>query len=195
MRKRILIAATIIIAFSLLSLSFVDSNSNPENREQVGAELSYIEGRGAVTKVAIGSRKPAPDLSGLLIDGEEYRMSTGRPIVLNVWASWCSPCRAEAPTLQALHEKYGEAGSDQVQFLGVLTRDNLTAAQGFIDRFQLTFPSLRSDEVLLEFNDAMIANAIPTTLVIDKDGLIAARISGEVTYSGLSSLIDEVLSE
>jgi thiol-disulfide isomerase/thioredoxin len=195
MRKRILIAATIIIAFSLLSLSFVDSNSNSENTGQVGAELSYIEGRGAVTKVAIGSRKPSPDLSGLLIDGEEYRMSTGRPIVLNVWASWCSPCRAEAPTLQALHEKYGEAGSDQVQFLGVLTRDNLTAAQGFIDRFQLTFPSLRSDEVLLEFNDAMIANAIPTTLVIDKDGLIAARISGEVTYSGLSSLIDEVLSE
>lgn len=195
MRKRILITATIIIAFSLLSLSFVDSNSNSESANQVGAELSYIEGRGAVTKVAIGSRKPAPDLSGTLIDGAEYRMASGRPIVLNVWASWCSPCRAEAPTLQALHEKYGEAGSDQVQFLGVLTRDNLTAAQGFIDRFQLTFPSLRSDEVLLEFNDAMIANAIPTTLVIDKDGLIAARISGEVTYSGLSSLIDEVLSE
>lgn len=193
MRKKVLLVATIIIAFSLLSLSFVDSNS--ENTGQVGAELSYIEGRGAVTKVAIGSRKPSPDLSGLLIDGSEYRFERGKPVVLNVWASWCSPCRAEAPTLQALHEKYGEAGSDQVQFLGVLTRDNLTAAQGFIDRFQLTFPSLRSDEVLLEFNDAMIANAIPTTLVIDKNGLIAARISGEVTYSGLSSLIDEVLSE
>lgn len=193
MRKKVLLVATIVIAFSLLSLSFVDSNS--ENTGQVGAELSYIEGRGAVTKVAIGSRKPSPDLSGLLIDGSEYRFERGKPVVLNVWASWCSPCRAEAPTLQALHEKYGEAGSDQVQFLGVLTRDNLTAAQGFIDRFQLTFPSLRSDEVLLEFNDAMIANAIPTTLVIDKDGLIAARISGEVTYSGLSSLIDEVLSE
>lgn len=193
MRKKVLLVATIVIAFSLLSLSFVDSNS--ENTGQVGAELSYIEGRGAVTKVAIGSRKPSPDLSGLLIDGSEYRFERGKPVVLNVWASWCSPCRAEAPTLQALHEKYGEAGSDQVQFLGVLTRDNLTAAQGFIDRFQLTFPSLRSDEVLLEFNDAMIANAIPTTLVIDKNGLIAARISGEVTYSGLSSLIDEVLSE
>lgn len=195
MRKKVLLVATIVIAFSLLSLSFVDSDSNSENTGQVGAELSYIEGRGAVTKVAIGSRKPSPDLSGLLIDGSEYRFERGKPVVLNVWASWCSPCRAEAPTLQALHEKYGEAGSDQVQFLGVLTRDNLTAAQGFIDRFQLTFPSLRSDEVLLEFNDAMIANAIPTTLVIDKDGLIAARISGEVTYSGLSSLIDEVLSE
>jgi thiol-disulfide isomerase/thioredoxin len=117
-------------------------------------------------------------------------MERGKPIVLNVWASWCSPCRAEAPTLQKLSEKYPE-----VQFLGVLTRDNLTAARAFIDRFGLTFPSLRSDDVLLEFNDAMIANAIPTTLVIDKNGLIAARIGGEVTFTGLSGLIDEVLGE
>jgi thiol-disulfide isomerase/thioredoxin len=185
-RKRVLIILTVVIAFSLLSLSFVDSSSEPE----VGAELSYIEGNGAVTKVSIGSRKPTPDLSGTLIDGSEYRMERGRPIVLNVWASWCSPCRAEAPTLQELSEKYPE-----VQFLGVLTRDNLTAAQGFINRFGLTFPSLRDDDVLLEFNDAMIANAIPTTLLIDKNGLIAARIGGEVTFTGLSALIDEVLSE
>jgi thiol-disulfide isomerase/thioredoxin len=185
-RKRILFVSTILIAISLLSLSFVDSSSE----EEVGAELSYIEGNGAVTKVAIGSRKPTPDLSGTLIDGTEYRMERGRPIVLNVWASWCSPCRAEAPTLQELSEKYPE-----VQFLGVLTRDNLTAAGRFIDRFKLTFPSLRSDDVLLEFNDAMIANAIPTTILIDKDGLIAARIAGEVTFTGLGALIDEVLSE
>lgn len=186
MRKRLLMVSTILIAFSLLSLSFVDSSSEVE----VGAELSYIEGNGAVTKVAVGSRKPTPDLSGTLIDGSEYLMERGKPIVMNVWASWCSPCRAEAPTLQALSEKYPE-----VQFLGVLTRDNLTAAQRFIDRFGLTFPSLRSDDVLLEFNDAMIANAIPTTILIDKDGLIAARIAGEVTFTGLGALIDEVLSE
>ncbi|MFM8841495.1 MAG: TlpA family protein disulfide reductase [Actinomycetota bacterium] len=186
MRKRLLIMLSMLIALLLLSFSFVESPSEGE----VGAELSYIEGNGAVTKVPIGSRKATPDLSGTLIDGSEYRMERGKPIVLNVWASWCSPCRAEAPTLQALSEKYPD-----VQFLGVLTRDNLTAARAFIDRFELTFPSLRSDDVLLEFNDAMIANAIPTTLLIDKNGLIAARIGGEVTFTGLSGLIDEVLGE
>lgn len=111
-------------------------------------------------------------------------------VVLNVWASWCSPCRAEAPTLQALSEKYPD-----VQFLGVLTRDNLTAAQGFINRFNITFPSLRDDAILLEFNDSLIASAIPTTLVIDGEGRIAARIGGEVTYTGLSALIEEVRGE
>ncbi len=186
MKKKLTIALSALILLSFLAISFTSSSEG----EDVGNELSYIEGNGAVTKVAKGSRVAVPDLSGTLLDGSEYVMERGRPIVLNVWASWCSPCRAEAPTLQALSEKY-----PQVQFLGVLTRDNLTAAQGFIDRFQITFPSLRSDEVLLEFNDAMIANAIPTTILIDSEGGIAARIAGEVTFSGLGGLIDEVLSE
>lgn len=186
MRKRLAIAASLVIVVSLLALSFTGS----EESDQIGQELSYIEGNGAVTKVPKGSRASVPNLSGTLIDGSQYVMESGKPIVLNVWASWCSPCRAEAPTLQALSEKYPE-----VQFLGILTRDNLTAAQGFIDRFDLTFPSLRSDEVLLEFNDAMIANAIPTTILIDRNGGIAARIAGEVTFTGLGGLIDEVLSE
>jgi len=186
MRKKLAIASSLLIIVSLVALSFSSDSSS----DQVGDELSYIEGNGAVTKVAKGSRTLTPDLSGTLLDGSEYVMEKGRPIVLNVWASWCSPCRAEAPTLQALSEKY-----PQVQFLGVLTRDNLTAAQGFIDRFGITFPSLRSDDVLLEFNDAMIANAIPTTILIDGDGGIAARIAGEVTFTGLGGLIDGVLSE
>lgn len=186
MRKKLAIASALLIVVSLVALSFTDDSTS----DQIGNELSYIEGNGAVTKVAKGSRTRTPDLSGTLLDGSEYVMEKGRPIVLNVWASWCSPCRAEAPTLQALSEKY-----PQVQFLGVLTRDNLTAAQGFIDRFGITFPSLRSDDVLLEFNDAMIANAIPTTILIDADGGIAARIAGEVTFTGLGGLIDGVLSE
>lgn len=186
MRKRLLLILSILFAISLLALSMTGSR----NSEEVGNELTYIEGNGAVTKVAKGSRVAAPNLSGQLIDGSTYMMEPGRPIVLNVWASWCSPCRAEAPTLQELSEKYPE-----VQFLGVLTRDNLTAAQRFIDRFAITFPSLKDDEVLLEFNDAMIASAIPTTILIDREGEIAARIAGEVTFTGLSTLIDEVLSE
>lgn len=186
MRKRLLLALSLLFAISLLALSMTGSSES----EEVGSELTYIEGNGAVTKVAKGSRAMAPDLSGMLIDGSSYKMEVGRPIVLNVWASWCSPCRAEAPTLQAVSEKYPE-----VQFLGVLTRDNLTAAQRFIDRFSITFPSLKDDEILLDFNDAMIANAIPTTIVIDRDGGIAARIAGEVTFTGLSTLIDEALSE
>jgi thiol-disulfide isomerase/thioredoxin len=110
-------------------------------------------------------------------------------LVLNVWASWCSPCRAEAPALQELSEAHPE-----VQFLGVLTRDSLVAARAFVDRFKITYPSLADDGILLKFHGQLTPNAIPTTLIIDSEGKIAARISGEVTYSALEDLIERVKS-
>jgi len=184
--KRLLWISSVVIVASLLLFSSTDDDAAVEPSGQ----LSYIEGNGAVTKVSPGSRVKAPAISGELIDGNFFVAKPGEVLVLNVWASWCSPCRAEAPTLQALSEKFPD-----VQFLGVLTRDNLTAARSFVNRFNITFPSLRDDAILLEFNDSLIASAIPTTLVIDSKGRIAARIGGEVTFTGLSALIEEVRSE
>ena len=110
--------------------------------------------------------------------------------MLNVWASWCSPCRAEAPALEELSTSHPE-----VQFLGVLTRDSLVAARSFVNRFGITYPSLTDDAILLKFHGQLTPNAIPTTLIIDSKGKIAARISGEITYSALEDLIKRVKSE
>jgi thiol-disulfide isomerase/thioredoxin len=110
-------------------------------------------------------------------------------LVLNIWASWCSPCRAEAPALQELSMKHPE-----VQFLGVLTRDSLVAARAFVERFGIQYPSLVDDAILLKFHGQLTPNAIPTTLIIDTQGRIAARVSGEVTYSALEDLIEKVKS-
>lgn len=184
--KRLLWISSLVVVASLLLFSSTYDDSATESSGQ----LSYIEGNGAVTKVSPGSRVIAPAISGELIDGNFFQSKRGQVLVINVWASWCSPCRAEAPTLQALSEKFPD-----VQFLGILTRDNLTAAQSFVERFNITFPSLRDDAILLEFNDSLIASAIPTTLVIDSKGRIAARIGGEVTFTGLSALIEEVRGE
>lgn len=184
--KRLLWISSLVVVASLLLFSSTDDDSASESSGQ----LSYIEGNGAVNKVSPGSRVIAPAISGELIDGNFFQSKRGQVLVINVWASWCSPCRAEAPTLQALSEKFPD-----VQFLGILTRDNLTAAQSFVERFNITFPSLRDDAILLEFNDSLIASAIPTTLVIDSKGRIAARIGGEVTFTGLSALIEEVRGE
>ena len=83
----------------------------------------------------------------------------------------------------------------EVQFLGVLTRDTRVAAQSFVDRFAITYPSLTDDAILLEFHGQLIPNAIPTTLIIDSQSRVAARISGEVTYSSLKELIGRVKSD
>lgn len=152
-------------------------------------EQSFIAGNGVATFIPQADRKAAPAISGPTLDGGSFTASAGKVLVLNVWASWCSPCRAEAPALQELSMKHPE-----VQFLGVLTRDSLVAARAFVERFGIQYPSLVDDAILLKFHGQLTPNAIPTTLIIDTQGRIAARVSGEVTYSALEDLIERVKS-
>jgi thiol-disulfide isomerase/thioredoxin len=155
-----------------------------------GDEQAFISGNGVATYISPDKRKEAPNISGPTLSGGSFKSEPGKLLVVNVWASWCSPCRAEAGALQELSLAYPE-----VQFLGVLTRDTKVAAQSFVDRFGITYPSLTDDAILLEFHGQLIPNAIPTTLIIDSKSRVDARISGEVTYTSLKQLIEKVKSD
>ena len=154
------------------------------------AEESFISGNGSVSYIKQSDRIAAPELSGMTLSGKNYTFSDGQVAVVNVWASWCAPCRAEAPTLKALSEKYTD-----VAFIGILTRDNPVNAEAFERRFAIPYPTLIDDSVLIGFRKSLPANAIPSTVVIDKSGNVAARISGEVTVASLSELIEKVSAE
>lgn len=154
------------------------------------AEESFIAGSGAVTKIKIENRIAAPAMSGMTLSGKNFTFTKGRVAVVNVWASWCSPCRAEEPTLSALSQKYSD-----VQFIGILTRDNPVNAEAFNRKRGTPYPTLIDDSILSGFRKSLPANAIPTTVVIDRDGNVASRISGVVTVASLSQLIEEALAE
>lgn len=151
------------------------------------AEESFVVGSGVQTYINKDARVKAPALSGMTLTGVNYTRKPGKVAVVNVWASWCSPCRAEAPALVALSEKYPD-----VQFIGILTRDNLVNAEAFVRARNITYPTLIDDALLIGFKDSLPANAIPSTIVIDSDGLVAARVSGVVTIGSLSALIERV---
>ena len=153
-------------------------------------EKSFVAGNGTVTFLSAGSRVMAPTIHGATLEGTNYVLAAGSVAVVNVWASWCAPCRAEAPTLAALSLKY-----PMVSFIGILTRDNVSTANAFIKRFSIPYPSLKDDSILLGFHNSLIANAIPSTVIIDKQGKVAARISGEVTVASLTDLIGRVVAE
>jgi len=154
------------------------------------AEESFIAGSGAVTKIAQSDRIAAPTISGMTLNGTQFTLTQGKVAVVNVWASWCSPCRAEEPTLSALAKKYVD-----VQFVGILTRDNPVNAEAFTRARKTPYPTLIDDSILIGFRKSLPANAIPTTVLLDKNGKVAARISGSVTVASLSQLIDEVSGE
>jgi len=154
------------------------------------AQESFISGNGAVTFISANDRQMAPKLSGDTLYGTKFNFNGNKIAVVNVWASWCSPCRAEIPTLTALSKKYSD-----VQFMGILTRDNLANAEVFARQLAVPYPNFIDDSLLLGFRNTLPANAIPTTVVIDKQGRVAARISGPATVSGLSKLIERLTAE
>ena len=153
-------------------------------------ENSFVAGSGNAVFLKKSERKDAPNISGKTLISGVKTLRTDQVTVINVWASWCAPCRAEAPLLQDFSIKY-----PQVQFAGILTRDNLSSAKAFYENFELTYPTFIDDALLIGFSGSIIPNAIPTTLIIDKKGKVAVRISGEATVATFKKLLDQVLAD
>ena len=175
------LAAFIVLAFALTACGGGGTSASEE---------SFVSGDGSTTYIKSSDRKIAPTITGLTLSGNNYTYQKDRVAVVNVWASWCSPCRAEAPTLVALANKYKD-----VAFIGILTRDNPANAEAFERRFKIPYPTVIDDSILLGFKGSLPANAIPTTVILDKSGYVAARISGIVTVASLSKLIEKVSAE
>jgi thiol-disulfide isomerase/thioredoxin len=154
------------------------------------AREDFIAGNGATTYIAIKNRVAAPTIKGMTLLGTKFSLPKNEMAVINVWASWCSPCRAEEPVLSAMSEKYSE-----INFVGILTRDNPVNAEAFVRKNMSPYPTLIDDSILIGFSKTLPANAIPTTLVLDKQGRVAGRISGVVTTASLSELVDKIESE
>lgn len=171
---------------ALLIIALTSCTGGGSSSSQEG----FVSGDGSVTFIKPTDRVGAPVLAGKTLTGTDYSHGVGKVTVVNVWASWCAPCRAEAATLVALSKKYSD-----VVFVGILTRDTRAAALAFQRRFEIPYPTLVDDAILLGFKESLPANAIPTTAVIDRNGKVAGRILGEVTVASLSKLIERVSSE
>lgn len=156
----------------------------------------YIAGDGAVTTIKAAERRYVPDLAGKTLAGKELDLTQlkGNIVVLNVWASWCGPCRSEADDLVAAA---AQLGPDGVEFVGINARDSEAAALAFVRNHGLTYDSFfdPKGDMLLEFYGLLTLSSIPTTIVVDSEGRIAALIAGELTTSTLVGVVDDVLAE
>ena len=157
------------------------------------AEGGFGGGDGSITVVAPSARRPAPRIAGRTLDGQTFDSASvaGKTIVYNVWGSWCAPCRKEAPALEAA----AKASAGKAAFVGINTRDlDPAPAQAFVRAFGLTYPSIFDPDgrLLLAFGTDLPPSAIPSTIVVDPSGRIAARILGEATEATLTGLVADV---
>jgi len=148
------------------------------------------------TRIARAAREPAPALSGQTLDGRRLRVQDlkGAVVVLNVWASWCTPCEEEAPTLTALDAAFREQG---VRFVGINVRDDPDAAREFSERFGVTYPSIVDPTGSLASRLApwLPTQAIPGTVVLDRRGRVAVSVIGKVRRAPMRTALDDLVAE
>ena len=179
-----------LVAGLLAGASLTLAACSAPKADGVGTQ-GFEAGDGSVTIVAAADRVAAPALSGRTLTGEEVSTADfgGRTIVLNVWGSWCAPCRAEAPELAKVSVELTD-----VQFIGINTRDlDPAPANAFVRAFEIGYPNIYDPDgsLLLGFGE-LPPKAIPSTLVIDREGRVAARILGATTVSTLTGVIEDV---
>ena len=141
-------------------------------------------------------RKAAPALEGPRVGGGTLSLASyrGRVVVLNVWGSWCAPCRAETPALVRSANTLAKQG---VSFVGLNTRDNDAAAAAFDAAFHVPYPSFYDPDgdLVLMLRGSVSPKGIPSTLVIDRQGRVAAVVVGGATEQELSAVVGDVLLE
>lgn len=191
---RIALGAALLAAVVLFGLWFV--RITPWSADAYGrGEDRGIAGPG-LTVYAAGDRDPAPPLAGRTLDDTDFNLDdlSGQIVVINVWGSWCGPCRAETPGLVRIANATASQG---VQFVGIDTRDGLAGARAFVRNFEVPYPSVfdPAGTALLPFGSVIPSAAIPSSLVVDRDGNVAARVIGAVDEGTLQGLLDDLLAE
>ncbi|GAA3717125.1 hypothetical protein GCM10022204_41250 [Microlunatus aurantiacus] len=184
---------TTLLLLSACGREEVDVVTRTGSRE-LGGTGDTAQVNKALTWIPVADRQLAPVASGPALSGTGTVSTGGYPgkvVVINVWGSWCGPCRLEAKDLAEASEKTAKTAA----FVGLNIRDTSPdAARAFVRAFGIGYPHIYdpNGEQLVRFAGTLPPNGIPTTLLIDKKGRIAARIVGVVDQTTLLGLIDDV---
>lgn len=190
-RGRVGVAVALAAGLVLTGCSADSGNSNPDDVVGQG----YPSGDGSLYRWPADQRGAAVRLVGTDFSGEP--VDTGAlegVVVLNTWYAACPPCRAEAPDLL---EVATERAADGVHIVGINGTDDAGAALAFEREHDVTWPSIADTDgsAIATLQGVVPVQAVPTTVVLDQQGRVAARVLGQVAASTLDGLVADVLAE
>ncbi|MFP5341585.1 MAG: TlpA family protein disulfide reductase [Candidatus Limnocylindria bacterium] len=173
-RPRWLVASLVVVAISFAVLALGTFRIPTDTRGLQGPQID----------------RAAPDFRLESLDGRPAALSDlrGRPVVVNFWASWCIPCREEAPLLADAQSRYAGSG---LQVLGVVFQDDAASARAFMERFALRYPGLLDPGGRTAIDYGVFG--IPMTFVIDRGGTIRRVFLGPMAVGELRAAVEEIL--
>lgn len=181
--RRVLIGTLAVVALvaTAIGISVFDG-------DEAGGDTTLRE-------YAAGERPPAPEIAGETLDGAHLDLADlrGDVVVVNIWASWCPPCRAETDDLEAVYQATRDRG---VRFVGVNIRDDRDRAISFMQG-RVTYPSIYdpASAYARHFTDPPPPVGPPATLVIDRTGHVAVAIYRQVGPVELETVVERIASE
>jgi thiol-disulfide isomerase/thioredoxin len=188
-KARVTAAGSLLLALLLLAGCAQESGAG-------AVDPGFVSGDGSVQQWDVGDREDPVVVSGTDFEGNAVSTQdwAGDVVVINTWYAGCAPCRSEAPTLVALAT---DRADDGVHVLGINTQDDAGAAQAFERTFAVPYPSLEdsSGTVVAALTGVVPLQAVPTTVVLDREHRPAARIVGEAEASTLKAVVEQVLDE
>jgi thiol-disulfide isomerase/thioredoxin len=192
MLRRTAIRTAAALAAMLMLAACAGTGADEQTRS--AGQVGYPDVARNLTRVPPDHRTELPTVSGPAL-GSNQTISTqnfrGKVVVINVWGSWCPPCRKEAPDLQGASVQT----KDIAQFVGITSKDYDPApAEAFVRSFKITYPSIYdpTGKVLLAFAGELPPSAIPSTMIIDRQGRLAVRVLSEVSKITLVDMINDV---
>ncbi|MFH8248908.1 TlpA family protein disulfide reductase [Microbacterium sp. B2969] len=191
-------AASALAVLALVGGLAACSSDPLAEQYRAGDNKGFIAGDSRVVEIAAADRGEPVSFTGSTDSGQTVSSTdyAGDVLVVNFWYAACGPCRAEAPRLEEAASSFDGQG---VSFLGVNTSDSAEAASAFADKYSVSYPSLLAAQdgaIKLAFAERTPINATPTTLVLDKEGRVAARIIGQLLDASiLETLVRDALAE
>jgi thiol-disulfide isomerase/thioredoxin len=184
------VGAVVVAAVATVLLTSACTTSGGSRDGSAG-----ITGAGSIVTVSPADRHDPVELSGETLEGAKLDVAVyrGQVVVVHYWASWCGPCRGEAPDLVAAQRQLPKA-----QFIGLDSNDDSQAnGLAFARTFDVPYPSIHDSggKVLLAFDGAVPLTSLPSTIVLDAAGRVAAVVLGTVTTTTLVDLVHDVAEQ
>ena len=193
MNKNFLSIAILLLALAIVFVNLwnpADNQKSESNGDSEGTVEGIKTADSTTAKVKEG--QPAPDFELTTIDGKTMKLSDykGKKVILNFWATWCPPCKAEMPHMQNFYEKHQEEGVEIIAVNLTNIDHGKKGIKTFIQDYELTFAIPLDEEGLI--GEQYQAFTIPTSYIIDTKGVIAKKIVGPMDEGMMKGLIGDI---